>query len=1044
MPRIPTATAPPDEVEGTGDRDNDGIPNYLDAYDPSGTIYIGATGNPLSGVQVRLVHSGATLADTIQANPQTTGADGAYRFDILAGTNGIPATGTRDFTLEIVGLPAGATFPSVTYPPQATVFDASPTVGSGQIVSFSHPPNPSQPHTFYMVIRLQTGDDDVVNNHIAVDVASPAPMALPISNQACVTYDGNATQQCDTETLTLNSALGFTLMPNNSATVSPGQVATYNHTLTNTGDQTDRYTITFPGGNRGWPQTLRVIDNGGNVLATLTPGQSYTLSPAEELAPGEILTLAHILTVPNGASNGDIDTTLITAQSLTDPTLDRTVMDVTDVGAGCLDGVLFHDANNNGVRDAGETVYANTNIILRNASNVIVAQLTTGPNGEYNLGNLPQGNYTVEVDQATLPPGNPLFIAPNSPTKNVTINISGNCANGNFNIVLVDPAITKAGSVANANPGDVIVFTLAVTNPSPVNISGVVVNDVLNGLYIYNSATTTQGTFAFNAGTNTVSFDVGTLAPGQTVTMTVTVTVSPNAPVNTVINNGATLNFNEGPPQAAPPVPVTVNDPNAGGAGGGGGAAAAAPQVAAVGPATFQTTNAAQPTTNNTTTTTAPFAGPVELPNTGYRPLPAADIDLGWNWMLAWPSTLEGILLMAAALMMLGTLAWGLIHWRAEYHSDWLARHFPNKPSRRGLLIAGMNLFLSIAIIVAVTFTNAYRRSDAPQQAEAPQTAAAVDEAQTYEEPAAFLESLPITWSDDDPGVVEPNIRFAPPEIPATQIIIPRLGIDTQLVNAAVVGDTWDVGQLFDEVAHLEGTAYPGTFGNAVLAGHVQHADGLGPFRNLSQLEPGDLVVARGEDVEYTYMITEVMEVSPDAIEVTHPSAEPMVTLISCAGWNDETWSYEKRVVVRAQFKSWRVSEDVDSTVAESKWSRVEVTPYNVALEGEWGSNLSDYASDGAYLYSQDADAAIELDFEGEKLRLHYLYYWAFGMFDVYVDDKLVATIDSYKPQSLVASTDIIFLEPGKHTLRIESTGAANPDSTGATIALDAIDIYRE
>jgi hypothetical protein len=219
--------------------------------------------------------------------------------------------------------------------------------------------------------------------------------------------------------------------------------------------------------------------------------------------------------------------------------------------------------------------------------------------------------------------------------------------------------------------------------------------------------------------------------------------------------------------------------------------------------------------------------------------------------------------------------------------------------------------------------------------------------------------------------------------------------------------------------------------------------DGLGPFRNLEQLELGDLVVARSNSVEYTYMITDILEVSPDAIEVTNPSNNAMITLISCGGWNDDTWSYESRVVVKATFKSWRVGDDLDEALPESKWSRLEVTPENVELEGDWQSITSGYTSEGSYLYSQDEDAALEMDFEGQKLRLHYLYFWDFGIFDVYVDDELLASIDAFKPESLVASTDIFYLEPGKHTLRIESSGAANPDSQGLTIALDAIDIHK-
>lgn len=59
----------PDSV--AGDYNHDGVPNYLDAFDPSGTVYIGATGNAVSGVQIRLIHSGSTLGNPMGFLPRT-------------------------------------------------------------------------------------------------------------------------------------------------------------------------------------------------------------------------------------------------------------------------------------------------------------------------------------------------------------------------------------------------------------------------------------------------------------------------------------------------------------------------------------------------------------------------------------------------------------------------------------------------------------------------------------------------------------------------------------------------------------------------------------------------------------------------------------------------------------------------------------------------------------------------------------------------------------------------------------------------------------
>jgi LPXTG-site transpeptidase (sortase) family protein len=141
---------------------------------------------------------------------------------------------------------------------------------------------------------------------------------------------------------------------------------------------------------------------------------------------------------------------------------------------------------------------------------------------------------------------------------------------------------------------------------------------------------------------------------------------------------------------------------------------------------------------------------------------------------------------------------------------------------------------------------------------------------------------------------------FRPPDIPATQLIIPDLAIDTELTEAPRLGSSWDVSQFFEEIAHLEGTAYPGTSGNAVLAGHVHTTEGVGPFWNLRALQAGNMIIARGEGIEYRYQVEWVKVTDPDDDAVLAPADQPVLTLISCANWDRASWSYTERVVVRA------------------------------------------------------------------------------------------------------------------------------------------------
>jgi LPXTG-site transpeptidase (sortase) family protein len=139
------------------------------------------------------------------------------------------------------------------------------------------------------------------------------------------------------------------------------------------------------------------------------------------------------------------------------------------------------------------------------------------------------------------------------------------------------------------------------------------------------------------------------------------------------------------------------------------------------------------------------------------------------------------------------------------------------------------------------------------------------------------------------------------PQVAATHLVIPVLGLETDLVEAPISGGTWDVSKFHDEVAHLESTAYPGLPGNAVLAGHVRTARGLGRFRNLVDMQPGDLIIVQAGPISYVYQVMWVRVLEPTDVEVVMPTTETVITLLSCTNWDNRTWTYRNRVAVRAE-----------------------------------------------------------------------------------------------------------------------------------------------
>jgi uncharacterized repeat protein (TIGR01451 family) len=94
-------------------------------------------------------------------------------------------------------------------------------------------------------------------------------------------------------------------------------------------------------------------------------------------------------------------------------------------------------------------------------------------------------------------------------------------------VVIVDPTIVKLGDPRFAQPGERVTWTVTVTNPNPVPVNNVIVVDPVPYPFIVEGAETDQGTFTISG--STVTFFIGTLAPGQTVTMRVFTRVDPAA-----------------------------------------------------------------------------------------------------------------------------------------------------------------------------------------------------------------------------------------------------------------------------------------------------------------------------------------------------------------------------------------------------------------------------------------------------------------------------------------------------------------------------------
>lgn len=93
---------------------------------------------------------------------------------------------------------------------------------------------------------------------------------------------------------------------------------------------------------------------------------------------------------------------------------------------------------------------------------------------------------------------------------------------------------------------------------------------------------------------------------------------------------------------------------------------------------------------------------------------------------------------------------------------------------------------------------------------------------------------------------------------------------------------------------HLEGTAFPGTTGNCVIAGHRDTH-----FRPLKDIRKGDEVDLDTADGQYRYRVSQMSIVSPRNTESLNPTPTPVLNLVTCYPF----WyvgSAPKRFIVRA------------------------------------------------------------------------------------------------------------------------------------------------
>ncbi|HTX18181.1 MAG TPA: hypothetical protein VMG34_05920 [Bacteroidota bacterium] len=188
---------------------------------------------------------------------------------------------------------------------------------------------------------------------------------------------------------------------------------------------------------------------------------------------------------------------------------------------------LYHDANGDGVLQAGEIsagAITSTGSLTADSAYKLIARIFVPRNSALN----------GQVDTTTV---TATSVFDNSKSASSAFTTTVNTVNFSN--------ISTGLTVDNASPsaGQNVTYTFALTNNGAVAATGVSFSDLLSG-FTYVSSTTSQGTV--NSAGNPVIFNVGTINPGATVTVTITVNVPSGATLGTVFNNSLNVTYTAG------------------------------------------------------------------------------------------------------------------------------------------------------------------------------------------------------------------------------------------------------------------------------------------------------------------------------------------------------------------------------------------------------------------------------------------------------------------------------------------------------------------
>jgi uncharacterized repeat protein (TIGR01451 family) len=218
------------------------------------------------------------------------------------------------------------------------------------------------------------------------------------------------------------------------------------------------------------------------------------------------------------------------------------------IKCGSIGDLVWIDKNQNGIQDIGEAGIAGVDINLyREENSTVFKPGISAVGGQYIFAPLKSGQYIVEF---ILPTG--YKFSPQSAGTDDDVDSDANVTDGRTRVIdinLSNPSsqhfhnfdagifqelnITKEVNATSAINGDLVMYTITVTNNSERNATDVNVTDLIPDDVMYDDHHASQGTFVYTSGL----WEIGLLEAGGSAELNITVEVDATSSGN--VNNNA-------------------------------------------------------------------------------------------------------------------------------------------------------------------------------------------------------------------------------------------------------------------------------------------------------------------------------------------------------------------------------------------------------------------------------------------------------------------------------------------------------------------------